>query len=258
MRLAAAFSLLTDLRFAIKTAFFPTLNAILRSPSILLSPMAVSRLFMAEVWENFGQLVDEGGRSVKEGLIPPNAYGVVLDLGAGHGHTMKYLDHSRVTKYIALEPNVLMHPHIRSLAKSLGYTESDGRLQILSCGAEDITSYVPRESVDTLVSILTLCTVPDLPGTLNGLIVTLKPGSLFLFYEHVLSPRADVRWWQKFWTPMWSTAFDGCRLDRATDKVVRELGGEGGIWKEEETWGKNGEKVDECLFWHQVGRFVKA
>jgi len=220
--------------------------------------MAVSRLFMAEVWENFGQLVDEGGRSVKEGLIPPNAYGVVLDLGAGHGHTMKYLDHSRVTKYIALEPNVLMHPHIRSLAKSLGYTESDGRLQILSCGAEDITSYVPRESVDTLVSILTLCTVPDLPGTLNGLIVTLKPGSLFLFYEHVLSPRADVRWWQKFWTPMWSTAFDGCRLDRATDKVVRELGGEGGIWKEEETWGKNGEKVDECLFWHQVGRFVKA
>lgn len=177
---------------------------------------------------------------------------------AGHGHTLNYLEHTRVTKYIALEPNVHMHPYIRSLAESLDYSESAGTLQILSCGAEDITSWIPRDSVDTMISILTLCTVPDLPGTLNGLVVTLKPGGIFLFYEHVLSPRADVRWWQTFWTPMWSKAFDGCRLDRATDKVIRELGGEEGIWKEEETWGKLGEKVEESLFWHQAGKFVKA
>jgi SAM-dependent methyltransferase len=176
----------------------------------------------------------------------------------GHGHTLHYLDHKRVTKYIALEPNALMHPHIRSLANSLGYSESAGSLQILSCGAEEITSWIPVHSVDTMISILTLCTVSDLQKTVNELVLALKPGGTFLFYEHVLSPRADVRWWQKFWTPMWSVVFDGCRLDRATDKVVRELGSGEGVWEEEQTWGKVGENVEECLFWHQVGKFVKA
>lgn len=83
MKLAAAFSLLTDFRFAIQTAFLPTLYTLLRSPSLLLKPTAVSRLFMARVWHEFGQFVDENGKPVKEELIPPNAHGVVLDIGAG-------------------------------------------------------------------------------------------------------------------------------------------------------------------------------
>jgi hypothetical protein len=38
---------------------------------------------MANVWTLFGDLVDDGARPVKQHLIAQNAYGVVLDIGAG-------------------------------------------------------------------------------------------------------------------------------------------------------------------------------
>ena len=57
---------------------------------------------------------------------------------SGHGHTVKYLDHDKVTKYVALEPNKLMHPEIRNIANAAGYTESAGNLLILPYGAEQM------------------------------------------------------------------------------------------------------------------------
>jgi len=83
MKLSAAFSILIDLRFAIQIAFMPTLYAILDSPSLLLRPSILSRTFMAKLWIVFGNGVDTNGRDVKQQLITPNAYGVVLDIGAG-------------------------------------------------------------------------------------------------------------------------------------------------------------------------------
>lgn len=62
----------------------------------------------------------------------------------------------------------------------------------------------------------------------------------------------EVRWWQGVWTPVWRLLFDGCRLDRETVKMVREVGG----WELERCWGKKGEEK-ESLFGHAVGVFVK-
>ena len=83
MKLSAAFSILVDLRIVIQIAFMPTFYAVLGSPSLLLRPRVLSRIFMAKLWIVFGNGVDENGRAVKEQLITPNAYGVVLDIGAG-------------------------------------------------------------------------------------------------------------------------------------------------------------------------------
>lgn len=84
MKLSAAFSIVFDLITAIRIAFLPTLKAILASPSLLCKPHALSRLFMANIWEGgFGKGTDENARPVKASLIPFNAHGVVLDVGAG-------------------------------------------------------------------------------------------------------------------------------------------------------------------------------
>jgi hypothetical protein len=146
-----------------------------------------------------------------------------------------------------------MHERIRAKATKAGYSESDGTLTILACGAEDVHNLLPGP-VDTIISVLTLCTVPDPEDTLRSLTMeALKPGGVFLFYEHVLSDRKDVQWWQRFWAPLWSVAFDGCRMDRASHHTVRSVGG----WTEESVWDKEGEDV-EHLFGHKVGKFVKA
>ncbi|KAJ8591981.1 hypothetical protein M405DRAFT_813450 [Rhizopogon salebrosus TDB-379] len=261
MRLAAAFALFADLRLAIGAALWPTILAVWQAPSLISQPQALSRLFMSHVWNLFGNGVDANGRDVKQVLITPHAYGVVLDLGAGHGHTVNYLDHSRVTKYVAVEPNVLMHTELRHVASAAGYSEDAGTLLILPCGAEDISTILsslpaPHPPVDTLISVLTICSIPSPQSTVCTLInEALKPGGQVLFYEHVLSDREDVAWWQRLWAPIWSIAFGGCRLDRPTHRWIEDVGGwvkdEGGVG------GKEGEP-EESLFWHRVGRLVKV
>ncbi|GBE85616.1 predicted protein [Sparassis crispa] len=218
---------------------------------MLLHPQEISRVFMSHVWVAYGNGVDEVGRPEKQGLIPANAKGVVLDIGAGHGHTVNYLSRNKVTKYVALEPNVHMHAEIRTTATAAGFTEADGTLLILSYGAEDTGAIISAlggpNSVDTLVSILTLCSVPSPEQTINALVENvLKPGGQLLFYEHVLSPRDDVAWWQRLWTPLWKRVFGGCCLDRPTHVWIRKMG----VWHTGEVWGKEGEP-EEHLFWRR-------
>ena len=191
----------------------------------------------------------------------------MIDEMTGHGHSIQYFDRAQVTRYIALEPNVLMHQHIKAKANEAGFHESDGTLIILSFGAEDthsILSSVNLDSVeppvDTIISILTLCTVPDPQHTLSKLVRDiLKPGGQLLYFEHVLSSRPDVAWWQRFWAPVWACVFDGCRMDRPTHIWIRDLkvsdkGSD--VWKEWEAWDKPGED-EESLLCHCVGRYVK-
>jgi hypothetical protein len=161
-----------------------------------------------------------------------------------------------------------MHPHIRRAAEGAGFTEEDGSFVILSCGAEDTPSILDalratQPPVDTIVSTLTLCSVPSPERTIRSLVRdVLKPGGQFLFYEHVLSPREDVAWWQRAWAPIWGIAFGGCRLDRPVHSWVDGLtlaesnGVVASPWSERRLWGKDGES-EENVFWHQVGKFVK-
>ncbi|XP_006457491.1 hypothetical protein AGABI2DRAFT_212927 [Agaricus bisporus var. bisporus H97] len=265
MKLQAAFAIVFELVFAIRTAFLPTLLAIWKSPSLLLHPQQLSRLLFSNIWVFFGPVTDENGKPFKEALITPNAYGVVLDIGAGFGHTMKYLDRTKITKYVALEPNTNMHERIRHTGAKEGYTEADGTLVILSYGIEDtssIRSALYGQQVDTIISILVLCSVPNPQRSITNLVRdTLKPGGAFLYYEHVLSPRKDVAWWQRFWAPFWSFIFDGCRLDRPSHLYVDQVKDRDGesIWKERELRGVDGESEEAShLFEHRIGRYIKA
>ncbi|KAJ7032763.1 hypothetical protein C8F04DRAFT_1235161 [Mycena alexandri] len=144
-----------------------------------------------------------------------------------------------------------MHARIREMAAAAGYTEADGTLLVLSCGAEDAASILSsvHTPVDTIVSVLTLCTVPAPQLTIRTLLL-----------DHVRSHRADVAWWQKVFTPMWKRVFDGCCLDRPTDIWAKELVDESGasVWKEWKIWDLAADdKDEETTFWRRLGRFVK-
>ena len=176
----------------------------------------------------------------------------------GHGHTAKYLDTIRVTKYVALEPNIHMHDEIRRAADAAGFSEAAGTFVLLACGAEDTTTILTSlggyQPVDTLVSVLALCSVPDPQETIKSLATeVLKPGGQVLFFEHVQNPQPHIAWWQTFWSPLWALAFDGCRLDRPTHTWIQQVGG----WVSDEVTGVDGED-GEHLLWHRVGKLVKA
>ncbi|KAK1231004.1 hypothetical protein PQX77_005891 [Marasmius sp. AFHP31] len=222
---------------------------------------------MFHLWGAFSNGVDENTRPIKEELIRANSQGVVLDLGAGFGHSIRYLDRSRVTRYIAVEPNVRMHTKIRQVANASGFLEEDGSLAVLGCGAGDVSAILKATEgvIDTIVSVLSMCSLTDPKRDLERLVRdVLKPGGQLVFYEHVLNPRDDVAWWQGFYAPVWSVFFDGCRLHQPTDKWVENMkntdqeGREVSMWREGRCWADDRFKAEEALVWHVAGRFVKT
>ncbi|KIM83932.1 hypothetical protein PILCRDRAFT_419101 [Piloderma croceum F 1598] len=112
---------------------------------------------------------------------------VFISPAPGHGHTIKYLDR-KVSRYIALELNTFMH-QIRKLCSARGFTVRRQTEVILSCGAEDVSSELQEpNSVDTLISIFTLCSVPEPEQTLSALVRNvLKPGG----YSALLRARVE-------------------------------------------------------------------
>ncbi|KAF9442468.1 hypothetical protein P691DRAFT_789408 [Macrolepiota fuliginosa MF-IS2] len=263
MKLSPTLNLFNQLFMAFQIAFWPTLISIWRSPLLLFQPQKLSQTYMAHVWLNFGNGADEGGRPTKERLITPHATGVVLDLGAGYGHTIKYVDRSKVTKYVAVEPNLRMHNILRATAATFGFTEADKTLLILSCGAEDtsvILSALNNTQVDTIISVLTFCSISEPQETIAKLVLdVLKPGGQLTYYEHVLSSLKDVAWWQHFWAPLWAVGFDGCRMDRPTHLYIEEITDRNGKspWKDRLICGRDDEP-EEDLFWHRAGRCTRS
>ena len=83
MKLTNALSVLTDLRLAITIAILPTIRDVFHKPTLLFRPQALSRVFMAHLWVVVGDGSDTRSRDIKYQLINPNAYGSVLDVGAG-------------------------------------------------------------------------------------------------------------------------------------------------------------------------------
>lgn len=127
----------------------------------------------------------------------------------------RYLDASKISRLLLVEPNPGMHEGLKKNALAAGFKE--GQFEIVPCGAEEKAKVeeltgLGHESVDSVVSLLALCGIPEsrsvdriylLPLHIAELIPIcrkviaalydyLKPGGTFYFFEHVASkhPRA--------------------------------------------------------------------
>ncbi|KAJ3284222.1 hypothetical protein HDU79_008388 [Rhizoclosmatium sp. JEL0117] len=246
MTFSDKYGIIWDMLTALKISLLPTLFALLQSPSLLFSPRKVQGVLMANIWANgFGDGVNDSNRDLKTRIITPNAKGVVLDVGAGHGHTIRFLDKSKVTKYVALEPNVSMHPRIYEEAGKYGVP-----VEVLGCGINELSDVAQR--FDSVVCVLTLCSVPDVHRAAKTLHSVLKEGGCLIVYEHVKSGVKEVQWWQRVWEPVWGLLFDQCRLTVDSVKVLNSLD-----WKEKKSVGLANEGEELSLFVHEVGIFVK-
>lgn len=239
-------------------ALLPTAKAVRQDPALLLHPLVLRRIFFSHVWAKMSEHLDDASRGTKTRLITAYAYGVVLDIGAGHGHTACYLDRNRVTRYLALEPNEAFHGHIRRLAEANGFLESDGSLIVLGIGAEDcggiITALGPH-AVDTIVSILSFCSVPSGKQSLSALVQrVLKPGGQLLSFEHTESPVTAVQRLQAVLNPFWGPVLDGCALGRPIFDWIRAADN----WATADEWKLEGSEGEEYnLFYKRAGRFVR-
>ena len=151
-----------------------------------------------------------------------------------------------------------MHEKIRTAANAEGFTEEAGTFLLLPYGAEEIglimSALGGAHTIDTLVSVLTICSIPTYETAIPALIdQVLKPGGTMLYVEHVKNTREDVAWWQRVWAPIWRVAFDGCCIDRPSDVMIGGLD----VWEQVEIAGL-GDEDPESLFIHSIGLLKKA
>jgi SAM-dependent methyltransferase len=145
------------------------------------------------------------------------AAGTVLEIGAGSGANFPHYDRATVKRLYALEPNpgmlrlALMQRH-RAAVEIEFLTQPGERIPL-----ED-------ESVDTVVSTFTLCTLPVLDEALTGIERVLKRTGQLIFLENSLAADPQVQRWQQRWEPIHRRVFEGLLLTRDIPSLIISAG----------------------------------
>lgn len=114
--------------------------------------------------------------------------GVVLEVGPGTGMWASVFAtpsiEGAITRIYGVEPNIGVHAELRQRVAAAGL---GGTYEVVPLGIEDLAASgrVQRESVDCIVSILCLCSIPEPDRMIKELYGYLKPGGRWLVYEHV-------------------------------------------------------------------------
>ncbi|KAI9320335.1 hypothetical protein DFJ73DRAFT_769388 [Zopfochytrium polystomum] len=112
---------------------------------------------------------------------------------------------------------------------------------------------ITASSIDTIVLVQVLCSIPNPRSHLEYLQSLLKPGGQILLYEHVGSKDSVARTVQRIWNPVWTRCAGGCEIVRDSAEWLEELGG----WEKVEVQYPVAEN-SASLYPHVVARFVKS
>lgn len=148
--------------------------------------------------------------------VVPAAKGRVLEIGVGSGLNFRFYP-NETKQVIGLDPS----PKLLSMARSAidGATQP---IELVEGSAEALP--LEDESIDTIVSTWTLCSIPDVKRGLEEARRVLRPDGRFLFIEHGRAPEANVSRWQSRLTPIWTRFAGGCHLDRPIDQLIEASG----------------------------------
>jgi ubiquinone/menaquinone biosynthesis C-methylase UbiE len=79
------------------------------------------------------------------------------------------------------------------------------------------------DSIDTVVSSWTVCSIPDVEQALVEVRRVLRPNGRFIFVEHGRAPDRSVSKWQDRLLPVFRP-LAGCFLNRAIDELIEAAG----------------------------------
>ncbi|KAK3111127.1 hypothetical protein LTR53_013942 [Teratosphaeriaceae sp. CCFEE 6253] len=185
-------------------------------------------IWFAKFWAWFGSGAREVAAPHVVPLLQHAARGVCLDIGPGSGEWL-YLfaraNNGSITKIYGVEPNKGMHATLRANAVKAGLGDV---YEIIGCGAEELGTKggVARGSVDTVITVQCLCSIPTPEKIIRELYPLLKPGGRWLVYEHVRTKfQGDfVAHWQRAINIIWPHFFGGCNITRPTDEWLLQAG----------------------------------
>jgi ubiquinone/menaquinone biosynthesis C-methylase UbiE len=175
--------------------------------------MTVWLRVLAVLYDPFLWLGEVFGMRRRRRELVAAAHGRVLEIGCGTGLNIKHYTDA-VDELILTEPEPGMR---RKLQRRLGRGA-----RVLDAPAERLP--VADASVDTVVSTLVLCTVPDADPALREIARVLRPGGQLLFIEHVRSASRLLGWYQDRMLLPWRGFAGGCVCNRPTVDLMKASG----------------------------------
>jgi len=148
--------------------------------------------------------------------VVQDAHGRVLEIGVGSGLNLP-LYGEKVRQVTGLDPS----PRLLSMARRV-QAGSRVPFELIEASAEAIP--LANESIDTVVSTWTLCSIPDALAALREMRRVLRPAGELRFIEHGRAPEATVRLWQDRLTPAWKRLAGGCHLNRPIRELLEDAG----------------------------------
>ena len=148
--------------------------------------------------------------------IVPAANGRVLEIGIGSGLNLPFYSHN-VERLIGLDPSA----KLLSMVRRNRHPDTPS-LELIEGSAEAIP--LENDSVDTVVTTWTLCSIPDADRALREMHRVLRPTGRLLFVEHGRAPEPNVRWWQDHLTLAGKRIGGGCHLNRAIQSLIEDGG----------------------------------
>jgi ubiquinone/menaquinone biosynthesis C-methylase UbiE len=145
-----------------------------------------------------------------------NAHGRVLEIGIGSGMNLP-LYGKPVQEVVGLDPS----PRLLAMARRKA-TPSSVVVEFIEGSAEAIP--LNQNSVDTVITTWTLCSIRRVSLALNEMHRVLKPDGQLLFVEHGLAPAESVQRWQNRLTPLWKCLGGGCHLNRPIRQLIEQAG----------------------------------
>ena len=134
------------------------------------------------------------------------ARGNVLEIGFGTGLNLLHYP-AHVRRITVVDPNPGMHRRARRRIEQSGI-EVDRRLH----SGEELP--FEERTFDCAVSTFTLCSIEQVDRAVAEVQRVLRPGGVFLFLEHGLSPEPGVRRWQRRLNWLQRRLAGNCHLDR--------------------------------------------
>jgi ubiquinone/menaquinone biosynthesis C-methylase UbiE len=144
------------------------------------------------------------------------AEGRVLEIGIGSGINLPF--YRRAENILGLEPS----PRLAEMTRQRAVNRRISSVHVIEGSAEAIP--LDNDSVDTVVTTWTLCSIPRASLALTEMRRVLKPGGQLLFVEHGRAPEENVRKWQDRLTPVWKRVGGGCHLNRPIRDLIEGAG----------------------------------
>jgi ubiquinone/menaquinone biosynthesis C-methylase UbiE len=161
--------------------------------------------------------IDRQGASEHRARLLADVTGRVLEVGAGTGSNLPHYP-AAVTAVVAVEPEPRLRAQAEAAARSATFPVSV---------VDGVADRLPADegSIDSVVTTLVLCSVPDQASALAEIHRVLRPGGRLFFWEHVRADSPGLARVQRVLdATVWPLVGGGCHTARDTVSAIADAG----------------------------------